>query len=64
MAIEFTKLHPTFGARSSAIDLRQAQEPLLQQIRDAMDRYGFLVFPDQRFDFQQQLDFASRLDGP
>ncbi len=63
MAIEFTKLHPTFGARSSAIDLRQAQEPLLQQIRDAMDHYGFLVFPDQGFDFQQQLDFASRLDG-
>jgi alpha-ketoglutarate-dependent 2,4-dichlorophenoxyacetate dioxygenase len=63
MAIEFTALHPTFGARSSAVDLRSTQQPELQQIRDAMDRFGFLVFPDQQFDFQQQLEFATRLDG-
>lgn len=63
MAIEFTALHPTFGARVSRLDLRAANDDALVQIRAGMDRYGVLVFPDQQFDYAQQLEFATRLDG-
>ncbi|MEK9721153.1 MAG: TauD/TfdA family dioxygenase [Quisquiliibacterium sp.] len=63
MKLGFTALHPTFGARVSELDLREADSPTLQQIREGMDRYGVLVFPKQQFDYAQQLEFATRLDG-
>lgn len=63
MKIEFQPLHPTFVARAGKVDLRQVTESQLQQIRDAMDRYGVLIFNDQQFDFKEQLEFSTRLDG-
>ncbi len=61
--LQVTALRAGFGARAGALDLREADQALLQQVRDAMDRYAVLVFPGQQFDHQQQLDFAARLDG-
>ncbi len=64
MALEFTKLHPTFAAEVGPIDLRQVDdEATLDEIRRAMEQYGVLVFRDQPFTDDEQLAFARRFDG-
>ena len=64
MTLEFAPLHPHFVAQASTIALRRAFEPaLLEKIRAGMDRYAVLVFRDQNFSDDEQLDFARRLDG-
>jgi alpha-ketoglutarate-dependent 2,4-dichlorophenoxyacetate dioxygenase len=64
MALEFRKLHPVFAAEVSPIDLRQAHDPaVLAAIRAGMDEFAVLVFRDQPFTDQEQLEFAQRLDG-
>lgn len=64
MNLSFTELHPLFMAEVSPIDLRHvADHDTLEQIRAAMDRYGVLVFRDQKFTDAEQLDFAQRFDG-
>jgi len=64
MTITFTKLHPTFMAQVSPIDLRQVSDAAsLEQLRHGMTEYGVLVFKGQQFSLQEQLDFAQRLDG-
>jgi alpha-ketoglutarate-dependent 2,4-dichlorophenoxyacetate dioxygenase len=63
MALTFTPLHPTFVAEASPIDLREADATTLAQIRQGMDQYGVLVFRNQAFTDDQQLEFAERFDG-
>ena len=64
MTLEFRKLHPSFVAEASPVDLREVQDEAgLESIREGMDRYAVLVFRDQRLSNEEQLAFATRLDG-
>ena len=64
MTLEFHELHPTFGAEAGPVDLREARdESALEPIREAMDRYAVVVFRRQRLESEEQLAFATRLDG-
>ena len=64
MTITFTKLHSTFVAEVSGIDLRNAHDTdTLERIRAGMDEYAVLVFRGQPFTDAEQLAFAQRLDG-
>lgn len=63
-SLSFKPLHDTFVAEVSPIDLRQVRDPAtLQTLRQAMDTFGVLVFRQQPFTDQEQLDFATRFDG-
>lgn len=47
------------GARVDGLDLsRPIDEPTQMALRDALDRYGVLVFPGQRLEAEQQLAVA------
>jgi alpha-ketoglutarate-dependent 2,4-dichlorophenoxyacetate dioxygenase len=64
MELKFRPLHPVFAAEVSAVDLRQVHDAdTLARIRAGMDEYAVLVFRDQPFADNEQLDFAQRLDG-
>ena len=64
MTLEFRELHPTFVAEASPVDLREARaEGALEPVREGMDQYAVLVFRDQRLSNEEQLAFATRLDG-
>ena len=64
MSLTFKKLHPSFMALVSPVDLCALHdEAILAQIRQAMSQYGVLVFRDQRFSNEEQIEFARRLDG-
>ena len=64
MALKFKQIHPFFVGEVSPIDLRDVRdEETLAAIRAGMDRYAVLVFHDQHFTGQEQMDFAQRLDG-
>lgn len=64
MTLRFEKLHPTFMAQASPIDLRTLHDDsVLEQIRRAMSLYGVIVFRDQSFSNEDQVAFAKRLDG-
>ena len=64
MTLRFHKLHPLFAAEASAVDLRGVHDDeALEQIRAGMDEHAILVFRDQAFSDEEQLDFATRLDG-
>ena len=64
MGLTFRKLHPLFAAEVSAIDLRHvADRATLEELRSAMDEYAVLVFRDQPFADDEQLQFATRFDG-
>ncbi len=59
MAVSIRQIHPVFVGEVSAVDI---SEPLSRQdataIDAGMDRYGVLVFRDQRITDQQQMAFA------
>ena len=64
MAISFRKLHPSFVAEVSPVDLRLVHdEPTLARIRAGMDEHAVLVFRDQSLADEEHLAFARRLDG-
>lgn len=64
MPLTFTRLHPLFFAEASPIDLRRVHDQAtLDQIRAAMDEHGVLLFRNQLFTDEDQLDFAERFDG-
>jgi alpha-ketoglutarate-dependent 2,4-dichlorophenoxyacetate dioxygenase len=64
MTLNLRKLHPVFVAEVSDIELRNVHDrETLAEIRAAMDQYGVLVFPGQRFSDDEQIDFAQRFDG-
>ena len=64
MTPEYRELHPTFAAEAGPVDLRDVvSEEAFEAIREGMDRYAVLVFRDQRLSNEEQLAFATRLDG-
>ncbi len=64
MGLSFRKLHPSFAAEVGGIDLRSATDrATLEEIRAGMDEYAVLVFRDQPFADDEQLQFATRFDG-
>ena len=64
MNLAATPLHPLFGAEISGLDLRNVHDrETLLALQAAMDKYAVLVFRDQNFTDQEQLDFAQRFDG-
>ena len=64
MTLQFHKLHPLFVAEASALDLRAVHDAAtLERIRAGMDEHAVLVFRDQAFSSEEQLAFATRLDG-
>ena len=64
MSITFSKLSPVFVGEVSSIDLRQVRDrETLEKIRAGMDEFGVLVFRNQQFTNEDQLDFAQRFDG-
>ena len=64
MTITITPLTPGFAGEVGPIDLRQVRDrESLEAIRAGMDKYAVLVFRDQDFTNEEQLDFAQRFDG-
>ena len=64
MALAFRKLHPTFAAEVTGVELRGAHDrETLGAIRGGMDEYAVLVFHDQPLTDAEHLAFAERLDG-
>jgi len=64
MTLTFRKLHSSFAAEVSAIDLRDvADRGTLGEIRAGMDEYAVLVFRHQPLAGDEQLAFAKRFDG-
>lgn len=64
MTVTITPLTSGFAGEVATIDLRQVHDrDSLEALRDGMDEYAVLVFRDQKFTDQEQLDFAQRFDG-
>ena len=64
MGVTITPLTPGFAGEVGPIDLRQVHDrETLEALRTGMDTYGVLVFRDQDFTNDEQLDFAQRFDG-
>jgi alpha-ketoglutarate-dependent 2,4-dichlorophenoxyacetate dioxygenase len=64
VSLTFEKLHPSFMGLASPIDLCALHDQsVLEQIRNAMSQFGVLVFRDQHFTNEEQIEFARRLDG-
>jgi alpha-ketoglutarate-dependent 2,4-dichlorophenoxyacetate dioxygenase len=64
MTVEFRRLGGCFVGEVSPIDLRTVHDPeTLERLRSGMDEFGVLVFRNQPFTDQEQLDFAQRFDG-
>lgn len=64
MTISIKQLHPHFAGEVGPIDLRNVHDrETLEAIRAGMDRYAVLVFRNQPFTDEEQLDFAQRFDG-
>lgn len=64
MPLQFRKLHPLFAAEVNGVDLRRADDKeTLDAIRAGMDEYAVLVFRNQPFTNDEQIDFSQRFDG-
>lgn len=64
VTLAFHKLHPYFVAEVTGLDLRQVHDQeTLNLIRAGMDEHAVLVFRDQPFSNDEQLEFAERFDG-
>ena len=64
MTVTIAPLTPGFAGEVGPIDLREVRDrESLEAIRAGMDKYAVLVFRDQDFTNEEQLDFAQRFDG-
>ncbi len=63
MTLSIKQIHPCFVGEVSGIDLRQASEAELAQLRAGMEQHGVLVFHGQPMSNEEQLEFARRFDG-
>lgn len=60
MSITVTPLHATFAARVEGADLTQPIDAATaDELRDAIDTHGVLVFPGEKLTEDQQIDFAN-----
>jgi alpha-ketoglutarate-dependent 2,4-dichlorophenoxyacetate dioxygenase len=59
MTISITELRPGFAAEIGGVDMRKPANPRdVVALRDAIDRFGVLVFPDQAMTDEQQAEFS------
>ena len=57
--VETTPLTPLFGAQVTGLDIARGVDPgMMAALRDALDRFSVLVFPDQRIDDTAQIAFS------
>jgi alpha-ketoglutarate-dependent 2,4-dichlorophenoxyacetate dioxygenase len=64
MPIRVTPLHPFIGAEIVGVDLtRPVSDDVFAEIEAAFNRHAVLVFPDQPFTDEQQVEFSRRF-GP
>jgi len=57
--VETTPLTPLFGAQVTGLNIARGVEPgMMAALRDALDRFSVLVFPDQRIDDAAQIAFS------
>ena len=64
MVLRLRRLHPTFAAEVSGVDLRAVDDAeTIDELRAAMDAYAVCVFPNQPFTDEVQMAFARRFDG-
>ena len=63
--LSFEPLHDDFGARVTGVDLATAlSDEVITEIRNSIDTYSFLCFPDQRMTDDAQLAFTTHLGEP
>jgi alpha-ketoglutarate-dependent 2,4-dichlorophenoxyacetate dioxygenase len=63
--LQYEKLHPQFGISVRGVDLGEPLTPaLVQEIEAAIDRYSFVLFPDQSMDDDRQLALTRQLGRP
>lgn len=63
--LTFTRLHPTFAVEVSGVDFSQPLPPdILQDLRDAINREGILVFRQAHLDNDRHIAFAKQLGDP
>ena len=64
MPLKFKEFHENFFAEATPVALHGLYDvATLVAIRAAMDRHGVIVFHNQSFTDQEQLEFAQRFDG-
>ena len=64
-SLNIEPLHPELGARIRGLDLRRdLAGERLEQVREAIDEYSFLLFEDQSFDDAAQLELTRALGEP
>jgi len=57
--VETTPISPILGARITGLDIARGVDPAtMAALRDALDRFSVLVFPDQRIDDAAQIAFS------
>ena len=57
MTISITELRPGFAAEIGGVDMRNPTNPRdVVALRDAIDRFAVLVFPDQAMTDEQQAE--------
>ncbi|MEM7212266.1 MAG: TauD/TfdA family dioxygenase [Pseudomonadota bacterium] len=57
-------LHPDFGVKITGVDMTVRSPELVAEVRDLIDQYGFLWFPEQSFDDDKQLSLTRDLGDP
>lgn len=58
-------IHPEFGAEITGVDLRETPSAdVIDEIRDSIDDYSFLCFPDQPFDDDRHIAFTRLFGEP
>ena len=63
--LRFEPLHSDFGVRVSGLDLSKTlSQDSIQEIKQAIDRYSFLLFPDQNVSDDMQIAFTRQLGEP
>ena len=64
MAISIERVHPSFGARITGVNLRQpVDDGTFKELYEAFNEYSVLVFPDQHLSDAEQIAFSRRF-GP
>ena len=63
--LDIQPIHPELGARIEGVNLRTGlDDATVAAIREAVDKYAFLVFPGQKFDDEAQLALTRRFGEP
>ena len=58
--LQLRPIHPTFGAEIHGVDFTHISEPTMEEIRQALGKYGVLVFRNTGMTDDQFVDWGSR----